>query len=143
MLEEQGVVVAIDGASCIVELGVSQACGACRAPCSIGASPSVRRLSAPIPDRFDVKPGDRVLIGIAGPKTLLAMSVLYVGPLLSLFAGGFIGLLANRFLWHQAGDVATLIGAGVAFASHLMAMKKWGVLDSLAATPVICRRLET
>lgn len=143
MLEEQGVVVSIDDASCIIELAVSQACVSCRAPCSVGASPTVRRLSAPIPDRFDVKPGDHVIIGIAGPKTLLAMSVLYVGPLLSLFAGGFIGLFANRFLWHQAGEVTTLIGAGVAFASHLIAMKKWGAIDSLAVTPVICRRLET
>lgn len=142
MVEEVGIIVAVDGTWCIVELRAADACGACQTRCATGSERLPGQLTVRKPD-FDLQPGDRVVVGISARRTLFAAGVLYLGPLLALFMGAFVGLLAVRAVWPLAGDLGALSGGVIAFVLGLWAAKKWDLIESLASAPVISRRLAT
>jgi positive regulator of sigma E activity len=142
MLEEAGVVVEVDGARCIVELLETEACGACSAGCAPRGDGTRRRLSVSTP-AFDLKPGDRIVVGIPARQTLLAAAVLYLGSLVMLFIGSFAGLIATRWMWPAAGDIGALSGGAIAFALYLLVARQRGLIEAMASVPVISRRVDT
>lgn len=143
MLEESGVVITVDASTCLVELGVSSACGACQTPCSSGHTTATRRLNLRTPNDLVLQPGDRVLVGVSAGRALWAASAFYLGSVLALLLGAGICASGSRFFRAWDGDMAAVGGAAVFFLAYVAAMKKWGWIESLAAVPTIRERLDT
>ncbi|WP_162560100.1 SoxR reducing system RseC family protein [Methylotetracoccus oryzae] len=141
-MEEVGIIIALDGTSCVVEVGAADACSGCQTRCASGGEGLPRQLTVRKPE-FDLQLGDRVVVGISARRTLFAAGMFYLGSLLSLFIGASVGHFAVGRVWPAAVDLGALSGGAIAFSLGLWAAKKWNFIESLASAPVISRRLVT
>ena len=114
MIEEHGIVVALEEGAAWVETRRQSACGTCQASeagCGTAALGKIwsgqrtrMRVSAPIV----VHPGDAVIIGLAEGALLRSALLAYLPALLLLLAGALLG----RFVFADAGDEpVVLLGA--------------------------------
>ncbi|MGY6213912.1 SoxR reducing system RseC family protein [Methylolobus aquaticus] len=141
-MEEVGIIVAVDGDSCVVELGAADACGGCQTRCAAGSERLSRKLTIRKPE-FDLQLGDHVVVSLSARRTMFAAGVFYLGSLLALFIGASVGHFAVGRIWPPAVDFGALSGGALAFSLGLWTAKKWGFIESLASAPVISRRLVT
>jgi sigma-E factor negative regulatory protein RseC len=100
MIEEQGIVVAIEAGIAEVEIIRRSTCGACSARSGCGVSLLDRVLGRRpqrllLVDKLKVSPGDEVIVGIPEGALLKAAVVAYMIPLLGLLVGAIIGDLPS------------------------------------------------
>ncbi|MEA1051696.1 SoxR reducing system RseC family protein [Lamprobacter modestohalophilus] len=96
MIEEQGIVVAIEAGIAEVEIVRRSTCGACSARSGCGVSLLDRVLGRRpqrllLADKLKVRPGDEVIVGIPEGALLKAAVVAYMVPLFGLLAGAILG----------------------------------------------------
>lgn len=145
MIEEQALVVGIEGDAAVLEVVRKTPCGMCGQTRGCGASlfgkllghrnnvfKAVNSLSARI--------GDHVVIGV-DEKALLASSVAVYGvPLGLMLAGAAIG----TFLAPSGGDLWPLAGAGAGLSAGLLWLKAHSAAGGVSARfqPVILRQAD-
>lgn len=97
MIEEKAVVVGITGNSVVVEASRNSACGQCASKSGCGqssvaqwAASKMVNISVENPNEIAVSIGDDVIVGINEQSFLKASLLLYLVPLLIMFAVGFL-----------------------------------------------------
>ena len=144
MIEESAVVVQIDNHQVWVESGANSACGGClqKASCTTNAIGSVlKKKSVPVDSDIQLKIGDHVMVAIDENLLLRASLLLYLVPLIALFAGAGIadGMLADN------AKFADLWIAGSAILSFLVSLwiinKTQSLLILSYARPVVVRKV--
>ncbi len=143
MIEELAVVVKIENHQVWVESGQNSACGGClqKASCTTNAIGSaLKKKSVPVDSDIQLKTGDEVMVAIDENLLLRASLLLYLVPLIALFAGAGIAdwLLAD-------GMYADLWIAGSAVLSFLVSLwiinKAQSLLILGYARPVVVRKV--
>ena len=142
MLEEEAVVVSVGTRECVIELSGPASCSACNTPCSNRPAVAPRQLALPVPEHLQLQPGERVRVAVANQCALFAAAAFYLGSILALILGAGVFEGIARYLGRGVGGPYALVGALLAFASFLIAMRKWRWIESLVSTPVILGRLE-
>src|SRR5512139_2528799 len=93
MIEELAIVVKIENHQVWVEGGQNGACGGCqqKASCTTNTLDSVlKKKSVPVDNGIQLKTGDEVMVAIDESLLLRASLLLYLVPLIALFAGAGI-----------------------------------------------------
>ena len=143
MIEELAVVVKIENHQVWVESGSNSACGGCqqKTSCTTNAIGSaLKKKSVPVDSDIQLKTGDEVMVAIDENLLLRASLLLYLVPLIALFAGAGIAdwLLAD-------GMYADLWIAGSAVLSFLVSLwiinKAQSLLILGYARPVVVRKV--
>jgi sigma-E factor negative regulatory protein RseC len=144
MIEELAVVVKIENHQVWVESGQNSACGGClqKASCTTNAIGSaLKKKSVPVDCNIQLKTGDQVMVAIDENLLLQASLLLYLVPLIALFAGAGIadGLLTDN------AKFADLWIAGSAILSFLISLwiinKTQSLLILSYARPVVVRKV--
>jgi len=145
MIEELAVVVKIDNHQVWVEAGPNSACGGCqqKASCTTNALGSVlKKKSVPVDCDMQLKTGDQVMVAIDESLLLRASLLLYLVPLMALFAGAGI---ADWLLSDNAPHIELWI-AGSALLSFLLILWLINKAQSLLilnyyARPVVVKKV--
>jgi len=145
MIEELAVVVKIENHQVWVEAGQNSACGGCqqKASCTTNALGNVlKKKLVPVDSGIQLKTGDQVLIAIDESLLLRASLLLYLVPLIALFAGAGIAdwLLTDNTRY------AELWIAGSALLGFLLSLWLINKAQSLLilgyyARPVVVRKV--
>lgn len=144
MIEESAVVVKIENRQVWVESGPNSGCGACmqKASCSSSAIGSMlKKKSVPVDSDLQLKTGDRVMVAIDENLLLRASLLVYLLPLIALFAGAGIAdwLLPPDA---NASDLWLAGSAVLGFLSSLRFINKvQGLLVTAYARPVVVRKI--
>lgn len=118
MIEESGIVVAVDGQSAEVETRRQGACGSCSANGACGTSllarylgrrPSVLRAQ----NLVGAAPGDLVVVGVSEDGLVRASLAAYLVPLLGLMAGGAGAALLFPAAGEGASALLAFVGLGL------------------------------
>ncbi len=144
MIEESAVVVKIANHQVWVESAQNSACGGClqKASCSASAIGSVlKKKSVPVDCDMQLKIGDKVTVAIDENLLLRASLLLYLLPLIALFAGAGIA----DWLLPVDTNAADLWLAGSAVLSFLVSLwlinKAQSLLIMGYARPVVVRKI--
>lgn len=144
MIEESGLVIALDGPHAWVRTERRTACGACaaRGGCGVSLLDSLlgRRPNAVRAlNRAEAEVGDRVLVGIGGDDLLALALATYLAPTLALLAG----ILAGSALGGDQGDAAGLLGGALGLTLGLLWLRAHGARRARnpETQPVVLRRL--
>jgi sigma-E factor negative regulatory protein RseC len=144
MIEELAIVVKIENHQVWVESGQSSACGGClqKASCTTNAIGSVvKKKSVPVDCDIQLKTGDQVMVAIDENLLLRASLLLYLVPLIALFAGAG---MADWLLTDNALNVDLWIAgsAVLSFAVSLWLINKIQRLLLLSSRrPAIVRKV--
>lgn len=144
MIEESAVVVKIENRQVWVESEQNSACGACmqKASCSSNAIGSVlKKKRVPVDSDMQLKTGDRVMVAIDESLLLRASLLVYLLPLIALFAGAGIAdwLLP---IDADASDLWLAGGAVLGFLASLWLINKVQSLLVMGyARPVVVRKI--
>lgn len=142
MIEEQALVVAVDGDQAKLEIVRRTPCGLCGQTRGCGVSVFGKLLghrnnvfSAVNP--LNAQIGDQVVVGVDEKALLVSSLAVYGIPLVSVLAGAVAGTL----LAPTGGDVWPLAGAGLGLVSGILALKAHAMGRGLDARyrPVILR----
>lgn len=148
MIEEQAVVVSVEGERAHLEIERSSPCGLCGATRGCGVSMwgrlfSRARGSISAPNALQAEIGEHVIIGVEEGALLAGSLTAYLVPLILICAGGLIGATfatsrAASDLYAVAGAITGLI-AGLAWLRfHTSNRQQDGRYQ-----PVMLRRAET
>jgi sigma-E factor negative regulatory protein RseC len=139
MIEQEAVVVRVEGGQAFVEVGRDGGCGRCHETggCQngilgqlFGSRPRLYRIA----NGIGAMPGDRVVVGIAEGATLRAAVLTYVLPLSGLLTGA---VAASTMV--ADGDAPAVLGAIVGLAIGVLAgLTLYGIGG--IAQPVLLRR---
>lgn len=117
MIEEQAMVVGVEGDEAWVESSRRSSCGSCSAKgCGTGALSQVlggRVLRMRVSNPVAAKKGDQVVLGVSESALLKGSLAVYLVPLLALFVGGLLGELLAGY-WQLRSEGVTIICALVA-----------------------------
>ncbi|MBK1644187.1 Fis family transcriptional regulator [Thiocapsa imhoffii] len=140
MIEEQGIIIALDGEFAEVRTQRRSACGGCVANGACGTSlierlfgRRVTQLRALNEVRAGV--GERVLVGISEAGLLSAALAVYLVPILGLVLGALVGtwmngLLLNRSLDGSMADLPSVIGGLIGFLLALLWLRGYSAGSS-------------
>jgi sigma-E factor negative regulatory protein RseC len=144
MIEESAVVVKIEHHQVWVAAASNSACGACqqKLSCTTNALGNLLdRRAVPVDSAIRLAAGDKVMVAIDEGLLIRASLLLYVLPLMALFAG------AGLAEWLLAGNTSysDLWIAGSAFASFLLSLgfisKAQILLIAASNRPVVVRKI--
>jgi sigma-E factor negative regulatory protein RseC len=147
MIEEQAVVVQVEGTRALLEIERSSPCGLCGATRGCGVSLwgrlfGSRRSGISTSNDLQVQVGDRVIIGVREDALLTSSVMAYLVPVLLICAGALLGssLAASR----AAGDLYAVVGAVAGLLSGLawMRLQTRGGRQDGRYQPVMLRRAE-
>lgn len=93
-MREFGTVINIDGKNAAVELPKNEACERCRA-CSVGAS---GLMCLEVVNGVGAQVGDKVEVEVSEGFVIRSLLILYLGPVIALFIGYFLGALISERL---------------------------------------------
>lgn len=131
MLEEEGMVLSVNGNIAEVVAETKSACGSCAAKNGCGTSLLAslfpqRKRSFQASNPVHARVGDRVLVGLDESALQTASLLVYIAPLLGLIGGAMAGSwLASRSMPGIAEAIS--IGAGIGgFALALLVVRKTG-----------------
>ncbi len=141
-MEEQAVVVRVEGAMAHLEIERSQPCGLCGSSRGCGISLwgrlfGGRRMDIAAPNILELKAGDRVVIALEEGGLLAGSLVAYLFPLLLVCAGGLAGAWMGLTKAQQ--DLYAVVGALAGLAAGLMLLRKFAT-SLVPHQPVMLRR---
>lgn len=127
MIEENGVVVSVDGELAEVETQRQGSCGSCSANGACGTSLVARYLGRrPLHlrarNRAGAGPGDRVVVGVPEDGLVIASLATYLVPVLGLIAGG----IAGAGFFPAASEVASTLGGFAGLGLGLLWLGRYG-----------------
>jgi sigma-E factor negative regulatory protein RseC len=134
--QQEGVVLSTQDGMAKVKASRHNDCENC------GSCPGNAAIVLDVVDPLGVKPGQRVLIAIQETDMLKSAFIVYMLPLIAIFAGAVLGgylagLLALDALWFQVG------GGGIAFVVAVFYIKYFdrSTRENVKKQPVIIRVL--
>ena len=148
MVEEQGVIVSLEGHMANVAPLSQTGCQSCSSSGACGTSllkplfgNKQRMLAAE--NTIDAQPGDQVVIGLNRTALVLASLMVYLLPLILLVAGAISGAaIANTFSFEKAEPVSILCGLGAASMTFIIVRRiVKSAYFSAFFEPVILNRL--
>ena len=124
MIQERAIVIGIEGNLAIIQMQRESACCNCElnSGCGMGAIGRLlghRRKPLTINNEYNLKAGDRVLLGLADHAFLKASLLIYGLPLVGLIGGGllaqwvFSGSELHGFIFAVTGFIAGLWCSGL------------------------------
>lgn len=147
MIEEQAIVVGLDGDQAMLEIVRNKPCGLCGQTRGCGISIWGRLLGHRnnvfrADNQINAQAGDTVVVGVDEKAFLTSSMVVYGVPLILLLSGAVLGgaLLPVSL----AADFRSVIGAAVGLSLGLLWLKghAFGRSPSMRYRPVILRRSE-
>lgn len=144
MIEEQAIVVRVEGDRAHLEVERSRPCGLCGTTQGCGLSLwgrlfSRRHGSLSAPNSLQLSVGDRVVVAIEESALLTGALTAYLIPLLLVCAGGFVG--AAQGLSRVESDLYGVVGAVAGLLLGLVIVRKVG--RALGQQPTMLRRAES
>lgn len=126
MVEEQGVIVSLEGQMANIAPLSQSGCQSCSSSGTCGTSllkplfgNKQRMLAAE--NSINAKPGDQVVIGLNRTALVLASLMVYLLPLILLLAGAISGAaIAHAFSFEDAELVSILFGFGAASLTFII-----------------------
>lgn len=145
MIEESAIVVKVDKRQVWVTSGQDSACSGCRqkSGCSTHALAGIlNKKPVPVDSEFQLKTGDNVIVAIDEGLLLRASLLLYLAPLVVLFAGaGFVDwLVADN---NPYADLSIAAGALLSLLLALVLINKVQslLLLNYYARPVVVKKI--
>jgi sigma-E factor negative regulatory protein RseC len=145
MIEEEAVVTQLEAGQVWVEKTSGPSCGSsCAQPCATAAvadylGKSRARIAVLSP--IEVRPGDRVVIGIEEDALIKGSLSVYLVPLIGLLVGAILGKAIGGSLFSIATDAAALIGGLLGLIGTLIFLRFALVLPRNKLQPVVLRKL--
>ncbi len=145
MIEEQAIVVRIDGELAHLEIERSQPCGLCGATRGCGVSLwgrmfSGRRKGIAAPNALQLKVGDRVILALEEGGLLAGSLVAYLLPIVLICAGGLAGAWLGGS--RAQSDLFAVIGALAGLLAGLALLKNYAA-GAVQHQPTMLRRADT
>ncbi len=129
MIEEQALVVAVDGQEVTIAASRHSACGQCAAKSNCGqsaiaewAASKMLNMIVKNSKNLAVKEGDSVIVGIDERSFINASLLLYLAPLIVMFAAGLIVTALGAVEWQVI--VASFLALAWSFYSIKFLSKK-------------------
>jgi sigma-E factor negative regulatory protein RseC len=145
MIEEQAVIVELQGERALLEIERSQPCGICGATRGCGLSIwgrffSRRSSKFSASNKLNAKVGDRVVVGVEEGAVFSSAMISYVVPLGTLLGGGLLG--SSLATTTPTSDLYASLGALVGLFAGLMLVKFYSAGKQLSGrySPVMLRR---
>lgn len=135
MVEERGHIVRLVGHQVEIEFIRETACGTCKAKTTcgtgvLGAFFGRRQHRVLLDNSVDAAPGEWVVVGVDESDFVAASMMIYLVPLLTLFAGALVA----DVLWGRASgsgsEMPVVLGAVAGFVLGMMGLKRWAVTGS-------------
>ena len=129
MIEEEGIVIGLNGEYAEVESWQKSACGHCSARNGCGTS-LVASLLGKRPRRFPAlnragaHPGDRVIIGVDAGALQAASFLMYQVPLVGLIGGALAGTWLSRLLASADGELLSILLGMAGMALTLLLIRR-------------------
>lgn len=129
MIEQEAVVVSVEGEFAAVRVQRQTACGSCSAKAGCGSAIfsslfGNKRTDLRVLNRIEARPGDRVVIGLREAPFLRAAFALYTIPLLTMIGGAILGEWLALRAASASTEPASLIGGLLGLAGGL-AWVRW------------------
>lgn len=137
---ETGIVISADDNRVVVEADCVSACSSCASngACGVMQGPSTRTIS--IENTIGAKKGDTVEWGLREGGILISSVILYLMPVIFLFAGIFSGPYIIPALGELSSLICGVAGLGLSFAAAWAVSKRVGKTPMF--TPVLIRIVE-
>ncbi len=145
MIEEEVAVAEVSHRQVWVEKAQRSACASCEQVCS--SSVVDRFFNNRQPKRLQVdtsialKRGDKVIIGIREDALIRGFLLIYLLPLLALFAGAMGGSYLSTLLSFPTNETLSIAGGLLAFSLCLVIIKRSQVLEHNSLKPVVLRKI--
>lgn len=144
MIEENAIVISVEGNDAWVETRRQSSCSACSANKGCGTSVlsnvlGKRSSQVRVLNTLDVKPGEEVVIGIEEESLVRGSIAVYLVPLISMF---LFALLAEWYAGN-GNDLAAVTGAILGFVIGLFWLRKFSrkIYRDKRYQPVILRKI--
>jgi sigma-E factor negative regulatory protein RseC len=145
MIEEEAIVAEIEaGGRVWVEKARQSACGSCAQPCATASvadyfDKTRRRWAVASP--IELRPGDRVVLGLPEDALVKGALAVYLLPLLGLLAGSILGnALASS--WSAAtANAAAALGGGGGLAATIAFLQRSQALSRSVPQAVVLRKI--
>lgn len=141
LAEEIAIVSFIDDDYAYLKADSASACSSCSAKSSCGAKTITKpnaEYNLRVRNDLNLKEGDSVVVSLESQKLLIATVILYILPLLMLFAFSFLG---KSFY----GEIGSIIGGITGLAAGLLIVRQGFAKDKLKKQfePAILRNLNS
>ncbi len=128
MMEEHGIVIAVEGTHAWVETSLKSSCSHCTTTsCGTGALAthfSKRSTSIRVENSQNANPGDAVIIGLDESSVLQASALVYMLPLITLFLGAYLGFLGGDSA--ASAELLSITGGVIGLIAGLFMVAKTG-----------------
>ena len=148
MIEETGQVVRVDGVDAWVETQRQSTCSSCAAQYGCGTSTLAkalgnRRSLIRVLTSLELKPGDRVVLGIREQALVRGSVAVYAVPIILMLLGAIGGELgAQQNLWDSGESASIVLGiGGLAGGLYWLARFTHRIRNDLDYQPVVLRKL--
>lgn len=143
MIEEQAIVVRVEGNRAYLEVERNQPCGLCGATRGCGVSLwgrlfGSRHGSMSLPNSLQLDIGDRVVVAVQEGALLHGALLAYLAPLLLVCLGGFIGAMLGGS--RAASDLYGVLGAIAGLLLGLAVVRRLG--PAVGQQPTMLRRAD-
>jgi len=138
MIEEEAYVAEIADGRVWIEKSRGSACSGCAESCPSSLAGGLfggKRVRMQVASDLALRPGDKVLVGVAEEALAGASLLVYLLPLLGLFAGALLG---NSI---AASDLASALGGLVGLGLCLAGLRAFRLFDREGFQPVILRKI--
>ena len=145
MIEEEAVVAQIEAGRIWVEKARQSACSAsCAQSCATRAVADYlgeTKVRIAVLSPIEVRPGDRVVIGIGEDALIKGSLSIYLIPLIGLLAGAILGTAMGGSFFSGATDASAMVGGLLGLIGTLTFLKFVSVLPHNKLQPVVLRKL--
>lgn len=144
MIEEEAFVSEIDGDRVWIEKTPKSACSGCSQTCPSSVASQffgAKTIRFPIVSSLDLKPGDRVLVGVPENALLGGAFRMYLAPLLMLFAGALAGQALAQASGALTAELGGAVGGLLGLLSCLIVLKASRFSDHAGLRPVILHKI--
>ena len=148
MIEQNAVVLKVEGQLALVEAQRQSSCGQCNAKkgCGTGMlenSLGRRAMQMQAINQCDAKPGDEVVVAVPEKGFIKSAFITYLLPLLLMLVGAVAAQdLSARMEWAYP-DVVALLGAGIGFMLALVILRRYSrsMEKDEQLQPVVLRKI--
>jgi sigma-E factor negative regulatory protein RseC len=132
VIEESATVVGLEADFALVETQAKAACGSCESQSSCGTSVlsglfKRRHNLLRVRNSLQLKPGDRVVIGMREGALVNVSFVAYLLPLVCLILAAIAGREAGRFWGWPGGELISVAGGLFGLIAGLLLLKKFSL----------------
>ncbi|MDD5035020.1 MAG: SoxR reducing system RseC family protein [Methylococcaceae bacterium] len=139
MIEEEAYVAEVAGDRVWIEKSRQSACSSCSQSCPSSLAGSLftaKSVRLTVKTDLDLKPGDRVMVGLAEEVLAAGSFLVYLLPLFALFSGALFGK------WLGGTDGSSALGGLLGLVSCFIGLKAAGVFERTHYQPMILRKID-